>query len=50
MADLTSPYHVLLGLPAFAKFMLVPHHSFVKMKLTSPQGIITVCVEYKKSI
>ena len=50
MADLTSPYHLLLGLPAFAKFMLVPHHPFLKMKLLGPQGVITICGDYKKSI
>ena len=43
VADLSSPYHLLLGLPAFAKFMLVPHHPFLKMKLLGPQGTITVC-------
>ena len=50
MADLSSPYHVILGLPAFAKFMLVPHHPFLKMKLLGPQGVITVCGNYKKSL
>ena len=50
VADLSSPYHVLLGLPTFAKFMLVPHHPFLKMKLPGPQGVITVCGDYKKSI
>ena len=50
VADLTSPYHVLLGLPAFAKFMLVPHHPFLKMKLPGPQGVITICGDYRKSL
>ena len=50
VADLTSPYHVLLGLPAFAKFMLVPHHPFLKMKLPGPQGVITIYGDYKKSL
>ena len=50
VADLSSPYHVLLGLPAFAKFMLVPHHPFLKVKLPGPQGVITICGDYKKSL
>ena len=50
VADLNSPYHFLLGLPAFTMFMLVPHHPFLNMKLPGPQGIITVCGDYKKSI
>ena len=50
VADLSSLYHLLLGLPAIAKFMAVPHHPYLKMKLTGLQGIITVCGDYKKSI
>ena len=50
MADLSSPYHVLLGLPAFAKLILVPHHPFPKMKLPGPHGVITICGDYKKSL
>ena len=50
MADLSSPYHLLLGLPAFAKFMMVPDHPFLKMKLPGPQGVITICGDYKRSI
>ena len=50
VADLNSPYHILLGLPAFAKFMIAPHHAYMKMKLPGPNGIITVCGDYKKSL
>ena len=50
MADLSIPYHLLLGLPAIAKFMAVPHHLYLKMKLPGLQGVITICGNYKKSI
>ena len=50
VADLNSPYHLLLGLPAIAKFMAVPHYPYLKMKLPGPQGIITVCGDYKNSL
>src|SRR3954466_13734917 len=50
MADLSNPYHLLLGLPAFAKFMISTHHPYMKMKLPGPNGIISVCGDYKKSL
>jgi hypothetical protein len=30
--------------------MVVPHHAYLKMKLPSPRGVITVAGCYKKSI
>jgi hypothetical protein len=50
VVDLNSPYHALLGRPALAKFMAVPHYAYLKMKLPGPRGMITVTGCYKKSI
>ena len=50
VADLSSPYHALLGLPAFAKFMLSAHETYLKMKLPGPNGIITVIGDFRKSL
>jgi hypothetical protein len=50
VVDLNSPYHALLGRPALAKFMAVPHYAYLKMKLPGPRGVITVAGCYKKSI
>jgi hypothetical protein len=50
VVDLNSPYHVLLGQPALAKFMAIPHYAYLKMKLPGPRGVITVTGCYKKSI
>jgi hypothetical protein len=50
VVDLNSPYHALLGRPALAKFMAVPHYAYLKMKLPGPRGVITVSGYYKKSI
>ena len=49
VVDLESPYHALLGRPALAKFMAVPHYAYLKMKMPSTKGIITVSGDYKKS-
>jgi hypothetical protein len=50
LVDLNSPYHALLGRPALAKFMVVPHYAYLKMKLPGPCGVITVTGCYKKLI
>jgi hypothetical protein len=50
VVDLNSPYHALLGRPALAKFMAVPHYANLKMKLPGPRGVITITGCYKKSM
>ena len=49
VVDLESPYHALLGRPALAKFMVVPHYAYLKMKMPSSKGILTMAGDYKKS-
>ena len=48
--ELESPYHALLGRPALAKFMAVPHYAYLKMKMPSTKGILTIDGDYKKSV
>jgi hypothetical protein len=50
VVDISSPYHALLGRPALAKFMAVPHYAYLKMKLPGPKGVITVTGSFKKSL
>jgi hypothetical protein len=50
VVDISSPYHALLGRPALAKFMAVPHYAYLKMKLPGPRGVITVSGCFKKSL
>jgi hypothetical protein len=49
VVDLNSPYHVLLGRPALAKFMAVLHYAYLKIKLPGPRDVITITGCYKKS-
>ena len=37
-----SGYHALLGRTAFARFNAVPHYAYLKLKMPSPRGVITV--------
>jgi hypothetical protein len=48
--DISIPYHALLGHPALAKFLAVPHYAYLKMKLLGPRGMITVSGCFKKSL
>jgi hypothetical protein len=40
--DWPSQYHAILGRPAFAKFMAVPHYAYLTLKILGPNGTITV--------
>jgi hypothetical protein len=40
--DWPSQYHAILGRPAFAKFMAVPHYANLMLKIPGPKGTITV--------
>jgi hypothetical protein len=40
--DWPSQYHAILGRPAFAKFMAVPHYAYLTLKILGPKGMITV--------
>jgi hypothetical protein len=40
--DWPSQYHAILGRPAFAKFMAVPHYAYLALKIPGPKGTITI--------
>jgi hypothetical protein len=48
VVDISSSYHAQLGRPTLAKFMVVPHYAYLKMKLPCPCGVITILGCYKK--
>jgi hypothetical protein len=50
VVDISSPYHMLLGRPALAKFTAIPHYAYLKMKLPGPRGVIMVLGNFKKSL
>jgi hypothetical protein len=56
-------YHIVLGRPCYAKFMVVPNYTYLKLKMPSPNRVITVgptyrhayecdveCVEYAEAL
>src|SRR5438128_3504606 len=42
VADFEAAYHAILGRPALAKFMVVPHYTYMLMKLPGPNGVISL--------
>jgi hypothetical protein len=40
--DWPSQYHAILRRPTFSRFMVVPHYTYLVLKMPGPRGIITV--------
>jgi hypothetical protein len=40
VVDFKTSYHVILGRPAIAKFMAVPHYTYLVLKMPSPAGVL----------
>jgi hypothetical protein len=56
-------YHAVLGMPCYAKFMVVPNYTYLELKMSGHNGVITVgstyrhayecdmeCVEYAEAL
>jgi hypothetical protein len=42
VADFRSSYHAILERPMLAKFMAIPHHTYLIKKMPAPNGILSV--------
>jgi hypothetical protein len=42
VADFKSSYHAILGRPILARFMAVPHYTYLVLKMLAPNGVLTV--------
>jgi hypothetical protein len=49
VANLESSYHAILGHPALAKFMAVPHYVYLLLKMPGLSGVLTLRGDLKKS-
>jgi hypothetical protein len=48
VADFESSYHAILGRPALAKFMAVPHYVYLLLKMPGKTGVLTFHEDLKK--
>jgi hypothetical protein len=49
VANFESSYHAILGRPALAKFMAVPHYVYLLLKMLGQSGVLTLLGDLKKS-
>jgi hypothetical protein len=49
IANFESSYHAILGRPALAKFMAVPHYVYLLLKMLGRSGVLTLRGDLKKS-
>jgi hypothetical protein len=49
VADFKTSYHAILGRPAIAKFMVVPHYTYLVLKMPSPTGVLSLQGDLKIS-
>jgi hypothetical protein len=42
VADFRSSYHAILSRPMLTKFMAIPHHTYLIMKMPTPNGILCI--------
>jgi hypothetical protein len=47
VASFDCGYNVIIGRPGLAKFMAMPHYSYMILKMPGPQGIITVRADFQ---
>jgi hypothetical protein len=45
----SGTYHAILGRLAYAKFMVVPNYTYLKLKIPGPRCIITVGPTYQRA-
>jgi hypothetical protein len=49
VADFETSYHAILSRPAIAKFMAVPHYTYLVLKMPSPVGVLSLQGDLKIS-
>jgi hypothetical protein len=49
VADFETSYHAILGRPTIAKFKVVPHYTYLVLKMPSPAGVLSLQGDLKTS-
>jgi hypothetical protein len=47
VASFDCGYNVIIGGPGLAKFMVIPHYTYMILKMPGPQGIIIVRADFQ---
>jgi hypothetical protein len=46
VANFDCGYNTIVARPGLAKFMAIPHYTYMILKMPGPQGIITMCADF----
>jgi hypothetical protein len=49
VANFNCRYNAIIGRPGLAKFMAIPHYTYMILKMPGPQGIITVRADFQSA-
>ena len=49
VVDFDSSYHTILGRPALAKFMAIPHYPYLLLKMPGPNGVLSLRSDLKRA-
>ncbi|XP_066354723.1 uncharacterized protein [Miscanthus floridulus] len=49
VADFESSYRAILGRPALAKFMAIPHYPYLLLKMPGPNGVLSLQSDLKRA-
>jgi hypothetical protein len=47
VVEFHGTYHAMLGRLCYAKFMAIPNYTYLKLKISGPNGVITVHTTYQ---
>jgi hypothetical protein len=50
VANFDCGYNAIIGRPGLAKFMAIPHYTYMILKMPGPQGIITVRADFQGTV
>ena len=45
----SGTFHAILGRPCYVKFMVVPNYTYLKLKMLSPCGVITIGTSFQRA-
>ena len=49
VVDFDSSYHAILGHPALAQFMAIPHYPYLLLKMLGPNGVLSLRSDLKRT-
>ena len=49
MVGFPGTFHAILGHPWYAKFMAIPNHTYLKLKMPGPHGVIFIDTSFRRT-